>query len=201
MTKQEQLVIILLILAALLGTGFLYYRKVHEPPVKPEVVKVKDWPGPKEIVVEVKGACWRPGVYTFSEGARVKEVIDKASPRADAFLDSLNLARRLKDGEEIFIPRRQLPSSPGLTSISASASEKARSSPQEKLNINQASAEELEKLPQIGPRLAGHIVDYRNTHGPFRAIEDIKNVDKIGEGTFKKIKDLIMVEETNGNAY
>ena len=201
MTKQEQLVIILLVLAALLGTGLLYYRKVHEPPVKPLVVEVKDWPGAKEVVVEVKGACWRPGVYTFLEGARVKEAIEKASPRSDASLDSLNLARRLKDGEELFIPRRQLPPSPGLASIPASAPEKARSSPQEKLNINQASAEELEKLPQIGPKLAGNIVAYRNTHGPFRDIEDIQNVDKIGEGTFKKIKDLIMVEETDGNPY
>lgn len=201
MTKQEQLIIILLILAALLGTGLLYYRKFQETTVKPEVVEAKDIKELRSIVVEIKGACWRPGVYTLSDGTRVKEAIEQAGPRPDASLDNLNLARRLKDGESIFIP-------PGpLATVTKYESRQEEidgpgpvSAPSAKLDLNQARSEELEKLPGIGPKLAASIVAYRNTHGRFKNIDEIKKVDKIGEGVYKKIKDSITVEGGRKNA-
>lgn len=193
MTKQEQLIIILLILAALIGTGLLYHRKFYQTQVTPEVVKTKEWKAGslREVVVDVKGACWKPGVYTFSYGARVKDAIERASAREDANLDSINLARRLRDGEKIFIPSRN----PVINKkAGTSVAPLVETSSGGKININAASLEELEKLPQIGPRIAGYIIAYRNSHGPFREIHEIKNVDKIGESTFNKIKDLITVE-------
>jgi competence protein ComEA len=63
----------------------------------------------------------------------------------------------------------------------------------ETININTASAEELDKLPGIGPTKAQAIVDYRNQHGNFKSIEDIENVKGIKQGTFSKIKDHITV--------
>jgi len=63
----------------------------------------------------------------------------------------------------------------------------------EKININTASLEELEKLPGIGPSKAQAIIDYRTNNGPFKSIEEIKNVKGIGEKTFEKLKDLITV--------
>jgi competence protein ComEA len=190
MTKQEQLIIILLVLAALLGTGLLYFHRFHETQVFPKVVEVKEQGGSKEVVVDVKGACWQPGVYTLPYGARVKDLMERALPREDANLDSINLARRLKDGEGIFIPTR----SNGASANDAPLARTSNGGHSEKVNINIANIEELEKLPQIGPKIAGYIVNYRNTHGPFKNIEEIKKVEKIGEETFKRIKDLITVE-------
>lgn len=188
MTKQEQLIIILLVIASLIGTGLLYLRKFHQTQVTPEVIKAKGMGSPKEkeIVVDVKGACWRPDVYTFSYGARVKDAIEQACPREDADLGAINLARRLRDGERLFIPTRRTSSSKEMT-VNVGGHSK-------KININVASSEEMEKLPDIGPKIASYIIAYRNTHGPFREIEEIKNVDKIGEQTFKKIKELITIE-------
>lgn len=73
--------------------------------------------------------------------------------------------------------------------------EKNRAPPEEeKININTASKEELITLPGIGEILARRIIDYRNTYGPFKSIEEIMKVKGIGEGTFNKIKDKIFVE-------
>lgn len=197
MTKQEQLIIILLVLAALIGTGLLYFHRFHETQVFPKVVEVKEQRGSKEVVVDVKGACWQPGVYTLPYGARVKDLMERALPREDANLDSINLARCLKDGEGIFIPTRTVRNkSPeaGDAPLVWSSNEVNDGGHSENININIANIEELEKLPQIGPKIAGYIVNYRNTYGPFKNIEEIKKVEKIGEETFKKIKDLITVE-------
>lgn len=193
MTKQEQLIIILLVLAALIGTGLLYHRKFYQTQVFPEVVKAKEIESikEKEIVVDVKGACWKPGVYTLRDGARVKDIMERACPREDANLDSINLARRLSDGERIFIPSRN----PAISRTSGgSAASSIEISNKKKININIAGIEELERLPQIGPKIARYIVEYRNSHGPFRTISEIKKVDKIGEATFKKIKEVITIE-------
>jgi len=195
MTKQEQLIIILLILAALIGTGLLYHRKFYQAQVTPEVVEAKEMGSikEKEVVVDVKGACWRPGVYTLPDGARVKDIIERACPREDADLNGMNLARRLNDGERIFVPSRTVrDETPKADPSREGISNGARIS--KKININVASIEELESLPHIGPKIASYIVAYRNSHGAFRKVEAIKNVDKLGEATFKKIKGLITVE-------
>lgn len=201
MTKQEQLIIILLVLAALIGTGLLYHRKFSEAPAKPEVVESKaeklSIDAKRDIAVDVKGACWRPGVYTLSYGARVKEVIDKVNPREDADLGNINLARRLIDGESIFIESRNLSAreepAAGVRVKDGTKNEKGGKY-SKKLNINKAAKAELEKLPSIGSRIAGYIIEYRNKNGPFKQISDIKKVERVGEKTFEKIKDLITVE-------
>ncbi|MGB9791141.1 MAG: helix-hairpin-helix domain-containing protein [Thermacetogeniaceae bacterium] len=148
----------------------------------------------KEVAVHVAGAVNRPGVYYFKEGSRVIDAVERAGPLPEADLDSLNLAQPLADGVKIYVPKQgEAPQAPGMSSgmVQSSSPSYTQGS---KVNINTASAKELdEALPGIGPTLAQRIVEYREQHGPFRSVEDIKNVSGIGERRFEQIKDLITI--------
>ncbi|MBI3359814.1 MAG: helix-hairpin-helix domain-containing protein, partial [Chloroflexi bacterium] len=115
---------------------------------------------------------------------------------ADGNTGRLNLAAPLADGQQIVVPSNSQPASapPSTSSNQSPTSNLSTPSPSDKININTASAEELEALPQIGPATAAKIVDYRTAHGPFKTIEEITNVKGIGPATFEKIKALITVE-------
>ncbi len=131
------------------------------------------------VVIHVAGEVKRPGVYRLSIGARVYEAIDKAGGGLpDADMDSLNLARVLKDGEKIFVPKR------ALSQISLKTVDN-------KFDINTMDKGSLMRLPGIGEKLAERIVKYRETHGPFRDIDELKNVSGIGDKKLKNIKDYL----------
>lgn len=148
----------------------------------------------KELAVHVAGAVNRPGVYCFEEGARVIEAVKKAGPLPEADLDSLNLAQPLVDGAKIYVPKQgEASQAPGMSSGMGQNSS-SYSSQGVKVNINTASVKELDDaLPGIGPTLAQRIVEYRELHGPFRSVEDLKNVSGIGERRFEQIKDLVTI--------
>lgn len=160
----------------------------------------------KTIYVHVAGAVRNPGVYRLTEGQRVYEAINLAGPREDADLDSLNLARILADEEHIYVPKKGEPGSGGQNGLShggypyvpgggtGSGGGISRPGPVFPININAATSTELEFLPGIGPVLAEAIVKYRKEAGPFRTKEDLKKVSGIGDKTFEKIKDLIVIE-------
>ena len=145
---------------------------------------------PREIVVHVVGAVERPGVYTFVEGARVAEVIEKAGPTAEADLSKLNLALPLLDGKQIRVPSQEesefvgVPAEEQLGSVSQVSG---------LININTAGVGELTELPQIGPVIAQRIIAYRQEQGPFQKPEDLTQVAGIGEKTFQKLQSLITV--------
>lgn len=153
-------------------------------------------PPPTEapLVVDVAGAVPRPGVYEFPSGARVKDAVQAAGGLlAEADKSSINLAAPLEDGQRLNIPylSGMEPTPPPFTGFSSSGGSRAGNVAL--IDINSATAEELESLPGIGPTLAQAIIDYRNEFGPFFAIEDIMFVDGIGPSTFEKIKGLITV--------
>lgn len=153
----------------------------------------------KELAVHVAGAVSNPGVYYFPEGTRIIAAVEKAGPLPEADLNSLNLAQQLVDGSKIYVPRQGEASQSSDSSISQNRNPFAGSASTsqndaKKVNINTASADELDKtLPGIGPTLAQRIVDYRDQHGPFRSPEDLKNVSGIGERRFEQIKDLVTI--------
>jgi competence protein ComEA len=105
----------------------------------------------------------------------------------DANTNIINLAALLKDGEQISVPTQtsSIESGRGMTSSGALGV---------LVNINTATLEELDELPEIGPVTAQHIVDYRNANGPFARIEDILDVPGVGQVTFDKIKSMISVD-------
>jgi competence protein ComEA len=145
-------------------------------------------PDPVPILVDVAGWVRRPGVYEFHDGDRVIDAIEAAGgARAGAALDALNLAAPLADGTQILVPRRQASGSgSSVPSVGGDATPS-------KVNINSASAVELEALPGIGEVIAGLIVDYRTANGPFGSVDDLLDVSGIGEVTLENIRDLVTV--------
>ncbi len=171
-----------------------------EPPShEPETPREPAW-----VVVHVGGAVKSPGVYHLREGQRVHEAISLAGPEEDADLDRLNLAALLKDSQRIIVPRKgeslssgDRPPGPGGGYDPGSWPGDPGSgsgSPAYPLNVNTASARELETLPGIGPVLAGAIVDYREKCGPFERLEDLLNVSGIGEKILARISGYLVVE-------
>ena len=126
---------------------------------------------PSLVVVHVAGAVISPGLYHLENTARIADALDAAGgPAPEALPNQLNLASRLTDGQRIWVPSQSEPSDPA-------ENEAANNQP---LNINQATATQLEQLTGIGPSLAASIVAHRETQGAFTSIDDLLNVTGIG---------------------
>ncbi|MBD5545601.1 MAG: hypothetical protein HDR01_15495 [Lachnospiraceae bacterium] len=151
----------------------------------------KETEEPRQIFVYVCGAVECPGVYELSEDARAFEAIEKAggfSP--EAYEEALNLAKPLEDGEQLLIPTLE-EWEQGKAALDEAEGNEASDG---LVNINTASKEELCTLSGVGESRAESIIAYREEHGGFMTIEDIKNVTGIKEGLFSKIKDKIKVK-------
>lgn len=154
-----------------------------------EPVILRPAPTEKPVIVYITGAVPRPGVYALPKNARVQDAISAAGGfLAEAEKSQMNLAALIEDGEKLDIPYVE-----GASPVLATPMPEVVTSTTELININTASALELEALPGIGPTTAQKIVDYREQNGPFISAEDIINVSGIGPGTYERIKDLITV--------
>ena len=133
-----------------------------------------------EIFVDVTGAVNKPGVYTLTGKSRVIDAIKAAGDSAPgADLSTINLARVLTDGEQIYVD------SSVVNSFGVRVTKPARSGP---ININRATAKQLDTLDGIGPVIAQRIIDYRKINGSFLAIDDLQKVSGIGAAKFAQIK-------------
>lgn len=146
------------------------------------------------IVVHVGGAVAEPGVRELEEGARVQDAVDAAGGFAEgAARDELNLARVLVDGEQIVVPSlEEADATAGAVSDGGGGATGA-SSAGGKVNLNRATAAELDALPGVGPSTAEKIVADREANGPFRTVEDLKRVSGIGDKKFADLADLVCV--------
>jgi len=147
------------------------------------------------VVAYVCGAVRRPGVYTFAQGARITDLIEKAGGATGAAeLQTVNLAALLTDGQQVVVPERGAPgvavaaSDPAATS--AGSGVVAAGAP---VNLNTATMAELDTLPGVGPSTAQKILDYRTAQGGFKSVEDLNNVSGIGDVTFAELKDLVTI--------
>ena len=139
------------------------------------------------LFVHVSGCVAKPGLYELEEGSRLASAIEAAGGfTEDAACDSVNLARRLEDGEMVVV----LPMSAGSGANEEIPEVKTASS---LININTATAEELEQLPGIGPSTAQKIVSDRMANGSFKSPDDLKRVTGIGDKKFETISALICV--------
>ena len=149
-------------------------------------------PGP--IQVDVAGAVQRPGVYELPAGARAGDALAAAGGlAANADEGALSLAQPLQDGERLAVPTARPAAPSAAVDLAVSRSGSVDLAGASLININTASIEELDALPNVGPVTAQAIVDYRTTNGPFRAVEEITRVKGIGPATLEKIKALITV--------
>jgi competence protein ComEA len=150
---------------------------------------------PEQIMVDVKGQVKQPGVYQSNTGERIVDVIGRAGGLTEqADQTQVNLAEHVQDAMIIYIPTKGEEGviSPSPSGGSVTPGETSQN--QGKININKADEQEMQNLPGIGPAKAAAIIDYRNTGGPFKTVEDLKNVSGIGDKTFEKLKDLIVVK-------
>jgi competence protein ComEA len=133
-----------------------------------------------EIFVDVTGAVNKPGVYTLTGKSRVIDAIKAAGDSAPgADLSTINLARVLNDGEQIYVD------STVVNRSGVRVSKAVRSGP---ININRATARQLDALDGVGPVIAQRIVDYRKINGSFLTIDDLQKVSGIGAAKFAQIK-------------
>lgn len=144
-----------------------------------------------EKKVHISGEINQEGVYIIDDGDRLDDLIKQAGGlTSEANVNSLNLAMKLEDQMKIYIPNKNEIPAEELTTQIVTSPELSNNS--DKININQASKEELMTLPNIGEKRAEAIIEYRNIN-KFENIEDIKNVTGIGDKFFEAMKDLITV--------
>ncbi|MEJ6951117.1 helix-hairpin-helix domain-containing protein [Natronospora cellulosivora (SeqCode)] len=143
----------------------------------------------EKIVVHVAGEVFFTGVYELPQGSRVIDAINLAGgSKSTADLDSINLAAIIKDEQKIYIP-----SVTEDSLINHSNSNPAIHASSNKININTATAMELQKLNGIGESRANSIIKYRNENGSFRSIEEIKNISGIGDRILDNIREEITI--------
>jgi competence protein ComEA len=209
--QNRHILFVILVIIALGGTAMFYGQQKSSPP-EPLIIITNSPPTqtatiaptptatPAPVRVYITGAIVKPDVYFLPAGSIVKDVIKAAGGLTQAAdLEQFNQALELKDQQHIHIPRLGEKNAPppvqdGATVEQTPPPNSATSSPAKLININSASLEQLDTLPRIGPTLAQNIVTYRESHGGFKTIEEIKEVSGIGESAFKQLKTLITVE-------
>jgi len=152
-------------------------------------------PSSQTVVVHVAGCVKNPNVYVMKPGDRVIDAINKAGgAKADADLDSLNLAEMLKDGEKIYVPSKNEAAAVPISPVGQSAQTKksfADNSGPLVVNINTAGPEELDRLPGVGPATAQKIIEYRNQIGRFTSVEQLEEVRGIGPKKLEQMRPFI----------
>ena len=197
LSRAELVGLVAVLLVTLGGAGFWYMRSLPRPvdvatataPVAATAAGATASPSPGVVMlVDVAGWVHRPGVYEFAGGARVIDAIEAAGgARPGAQLESLNLAAPLVDGTQILVVRQgqEAPAPVGGSGGGAVAGGL--------VNVNTASATELEVLPGIGEVIAQAIVDHRTENGPFTSVDQLLDVTGIGDATLEDIRELVTV--------
>lgn len=175
-TQKRALLIIGVFL--LLISIFVVFRGNSQASATPEILPITVVE--PEIFVDVTGAVNKPGVYSLTGKSRVIDAIKAAGDSAPgADLSTINLARIVNDGEQIYVD------STVVNSAGVRVSKSVHTGP---ININRATAHQLDALDGIGPVIAQRIVDYRKVNGSFVSIDDLQKVSGIGAAKFAQIK-------------
>jgi competence protein ComEA len=148
------------------------------------------------IYVHVAGAVRRPGLLRLPPGSRVAAALDRAGgPQRRADLAGVNLAAKLEDGQQVIVPVRGAATAGGAAAGSGAAGSAATgaaappgSAGVPKLSLGVATVEQLDQLDGIGPTLAQRIVEYRTEHGGFRSVDELREVEGIGEKRFATLR-------------
>lgn len=188
--RQRQAALVLVILLAIGGVLMFIQdsRRGIEFPVAAEE---------KPVYVHLCGAVQKPGVVKVAPGTRVFDALKQGGgPLPEADLDRVNLAKFVEDGEQLYIPVKGETVAVTAGSGSKTKPRPAAAKPQWNgpLDLNTATASQLETVPGIGPALAGRIVEYRKQHGPFKTYEELDQVSGIGKATLEKFRAYLYVK-------
>ncbi|MGW6936666.1 helix-hairpin-helix domain-containing protein [Lentzea sp. NPDC054927] len=165
------------IACTVIGLGSWWQSPAAEP--APDLALVSTSAPAPELVVNVIGEVATPGLVTVTSGARVADALRLAGGvKPNTNLHNLNLARKLTDGEQLAV---------GIPPPPAGAAAAVPS----KLDLNSATATELDSLPGVGPVTAQRIVDHRTRKGPFASVDQLREVEGIGDSKLAKLADLV----------
>ncbi|MET9354475.1 ComEA family DNA-binding protein [Streptomyces sp. NPDC006617] len=140
-----------------------------------------------EIVVDVGGKVRKPGIHSLPAGSRVADALRAAGGvRPGTKTDGLNRARFLVDGEQVIVGAPVPAPRPG-----AGPAPSGPAGPAAPVSLSTATTDQLDTLPGVGPVLAQHIIDYRTQHGGFRSVDELREVNGIGERRFADLRDLV----------
>lgn len=177
--------LVLGLVAALVAGGVLLRGRATEQPLAvPAVAGTPSAVTGPQIVVDVEGKVRRPGLVRLPEGARVDDALRAAGGALPgASTASLNLAQKLGDGQQVLVGLDPPAAGPGTRGAGAGGL----------LDLNAATAEQLDGLPGIGPVLAQRIVDWRTEHGRFASVDQLREVSGIGESKYASLKAKVRV--------
>ena len=214
--KEYKLFLALTAIGLLLGGYFLFHRPQGSTSTIPDLYQTSRSTSSKEktsasssreekpaasvsdtpeiITVDVKGAVKKPGVYELRSDSRVHDAIHKAGGMtAEANSQSVNLAQKLSDEAVIYVAKEG-EDVPALGSSESPATSSASAEKTGKVHLNRATESELQTVSGIGQKRAQDIIAYRDANGPFRSVDDLKNVSGIGEKTLEKLRDAFTVD-------
>lgn len=180
-SHRSKLVAVAVIIAFALGLIFTLTRGERSRDL---VLRIEPVEGADDLTVYVDGAVEAPGLYSLPRGSRVSEAIDLAGRLDVSDLSSLQLAATLSDEQRITVPEMSPAGSTAETEDSLVVSNQS-----DLININSASADELESLNGIGPVLAERIIERRETVGPFQSLDDLVEVNGISDRTVDELRD------------
>ena len=169
------------------------------PPVATIAVQGEDASGGK-VTVDVAGEVERPGVYHLASSARVEDALERAGgPTRKADLSQINRAAKLEDGRQILVPARPsraaVAAAPpaGGSAPAAAPHAAASAAPDQPLNLNTATLEQLDTLDGVGPSTAQKILDYRTEHGGFTAVDELDQIPGIGEKRLAALRERVRI--------
>ncbi|MGI5454750.1 helix-hairpin-helix domain-containing protein [Streptomyces sp. CA-249302] len=145
-----------------------------------------------EIVVDVSGKVREPGIHRLPAGSRVADALRAAGgARPGTNLESLNRARFLVDGEQVVVGGPAAAPGPAGAGAGAVGGAAVGAAPAAPVALNTATVDQLDTLPGVGPVLAQHIIDYRTQHGGFRSVNELREVNGIGDRRFADLRNLV----------
>ena len=158
------------------------------PPPAAASIDVRD-EGGGNVTVDVAGAVKKPGVYRLASSERVEDALKRAGgPTRRADLSQINRAAKLEDGRQILVPLRA-----SKSTAPAAAAATASAAPDQPVNLNTATLEQLDTLDGDGPSTAQKILDYRAEHGGFGSVDELDQITGIGEKRLAALRDRVRV--------
>ncbi|HFI0177383.1 TPA: helix-hairpin-helix domain-containing protein [Streptococcus suis] len=148
---------------------------------------------PSQLVVDVKGAVAKPGLYTLEEGSRVNDAVDAAGGlTSQADPKSINLAQKLSDEAVVYVASKD--ENVSVVSNTTASSAMSQEGNESKVNLNTATEADLQTISGIGAKRAADIIAYREANGGFMSVDDLNNVSGIGDKTMESIRPYVTVE-------
>ncbi|HFI2432416.1 TPA: helix-hairpin-helix domain-containing protein [Streptococcus suis] len=148
---------------------------------------------PSQLVVDVKGAVAKPGLYTLEEGSRVNDAVEAAGGlTSQADPKSINLAQKLSDEAVVYVASKD--ENISVVASTTASSAMSQEGNESKVNLNTATEVDLQTISGIGAKRAADIIAYREANGSFKTVDDLNNVSGIGDKTMESIRPYVTVE-------